>query len=106
FADWVQAEDFGVIGTNAATNTATINQAVGVVASRNGGTVLLPSGPILISQLTLPDGVLLKGRGRGATILMSQVNGACITIGGDRAGLAELTLDGINLTPGSIGVLS
>lgn len=104
FADWVQAEDFGEIGTSAGTNTTTINQAIGLVAARNGGTVLLPPGAILISQLTLPDGVLLRGRGRGVTILMSQVNGACITLGGDRAGLADLTLDGINLTPQSIGV--
>lgn len=104
FGDVVWAEDFGAIGTSAATNTATLNQAIGLVASRNGGTVMLPAGSILISALTLPDGVLLRGRGRGVTIIMSQVNGNCITLGGDRAGLAELTLDGINLTPSSVGV--
>jgi len=103
-ADVVWAEDFGEIGTSAATNTATLNQAIGLVASRNGGTVMLPAGSILISTLTLPDGVLLRGRGRGVTIVMSQVNGNCITLGGDRAGLAEMTLDGINLTPSSVGV--
>jgi hypothetical protein len=104
FGDIVWMEDFGDLSTSAATNTATLNQAIGVAAARNGGTIMLPPGNILISALTLPDGVLLRGRGRGVTTIMSQVNGNVITLGGDRAGLAELTLDGINLTPGSVGV--
>ena len=105
-ADFVNVEDFGEIGTSGATNTATLNAAIGAVAAKGGGEVRLPQGVILVTQITLPDGVLLRGRGRGATILQSQTGNQTILLGGDRAGLADLTLDGINLIPGSIGILT
>lgn len=105
-ADVVNVEDFGVIGTSAATNTIALNAAIGTVAARGGGDVVLPSGNIPFTTLNLPTGVRLVGQGRGVTILESTTNQRVIELGGDRAGFASLTLDGINLVPGSVGVFS
>lgn len=85
--------------------TATIALAVGAAASLGGGDVLLPFGTFPILNLTLPVGVVLRGKGESATILQStQTVTPSITIGGDGAGLASLTLDGVSVLPQSIGV--
>lgn len=103
-ADVVNVQDFGVISASAATNTVALNAAIGVVAARGGGEVVLPAGSIPFTTLNLPAGVYLRGQARGVTILESTTNGKVIEFGGDRAGLGRLTLDGINLVPGSVGV--
>lgn len=100
----VYAHNYGDITTDPTTNTATINAAIGVVAARGGGDVWLQPGVIQFSQLTLPIGVRLVGYGRGVTTLQSQANGNVITLADTRAGLANLTLDGVNLVAGSVGV--
>jgi hypothetical protein len=105
-ANVVNVEDYGVIGTSAATNTVALNAAIGVVAARNGGAVILPEGSIPFTTLTLPAGVILVGQGRGVTMLESTTNDRVIVLGGDRAGLATLTLDGINLIPASVGIFA
>lgn len=105
-ADLLQAENFGAIGQDesAATNTATLNAAISAAAALGGAEVYLPEGSIPFTQLSLPTGVLLRGRGRGVTTLQSQTADKVITCAGDRAGLAFLTLDGINVQVGSIGL--
>lgn len=106
FARVVYAHDYGEITTDPSTNTATINAAIGVVAARGGGDVVLQPGVIQFTQLTLPLAVRLVGYGRGVTTLQSQANGNVITLADSRAGLASLTLDGVNLVAGSVGVYS
>ena len=107
FARVVHAEDYGALdATDTATNTTTLTVAIGAVASNSGGCVLLPAGTFPFTQLTLPEGVVLCGAGRGATTLQSQTGANVVTIGGDRAGFSDLTLDGVNLTALSVGVYS
>jgi hypothetical protein len=102
----IWAADYGVLGTSAATNTATISAALGVAAAQGGGEVWLPAGEIVFNQLNIPQNVLLVGQGRGATTLQSQVGDKTVTLTGDRSGFRHLTLDGVNLGAGSIGVFS
>lgn len=103
-ADFIFAADYGQLGGSAAGNTATITAAVGAAAAAGGGIVRLPPGNIVINTMTLPTGVILMGEGRGVTVLQSQAAADVLTLGGDRCGLAALSLDGINLVPGSVGV--
>lgn len=106
----VYATDFGALetsgGSAAATNTATLTAAIGAVSGAGGGAVFIPAGTYLINQLEIPAGVVLTGQGRGVTILQSQVAGNIATLSGDRAGIARLTLDGVNLVAGSVGVFA
>jgi len=106
--DLIFAEAFGSLAENngAEANTAVLNAAIGAAAAQGGGDVILPAGRIIFTNATLPQGVVLRGQGRGATTMTSTFGGAAITLGGDGAGLAGLTLDGITLAPRSIGVSS
>lgn len=106
FADFIQVEDYGELGTSATTNTTTISAAIGKAASDGGGLVLLPPGEITFNQLTLPTGVVLRGAGKEVTTLISQFQGKVITLNGDRSGLQALTLDGVDKQTGSIGIYS
>lgn len=103
-ADFIFANDYGALDGSAAGNTSTITAAVGAAAAGGGGIVRLPPGNIVINTMTLPSGVVLMGEGRGITVLQSQAAADVVTFGGDRCGLAALTLDGINLVPGSTGI--
>lgn len=87
---------------SAATNTATLNTAMGQVSS--GGTVILPDGIININHIDIPAGVVIEGQGKETTIIQSIIGDKTCTIVGDRAGLRNLTLDGSVLTTGSMGV--
>lgn len=98
------AEDFGVIGASSATNTTTINAALGAAAAQGGGEVVLPAGTIPITTLSLAAGVVLRGQGRLATIVTSSQASNVVTIGGAQAGLRDLTLDGLTLPASSVGV--
>jgi len=106
--DLIFAEAFGSLAdiNGAQANAAVLNAAIGAAAAQGGGDVILPAGRIIFTNVTLPQGVVLRGQGRGATTLTSTFGGAAVTLGGDGAGLALLTLDGINLATGSIGVSS
>lgn len=107
-ADWldddINASGYGALGTSATVNTATLTAAIAAASGQSGGVVLVPRGNFIITSLTLPAGVVLRGRGRGVTTLRSTEADAVVTLEGDRAGLSNLTLDGVNSVAGSIGV--
>ncbi|MRR49377.1 MAG: hypothetical protein EG825_00440 [Rhodocyclaceae bacterium] len=106
FGDDVVAEDFGTFGASASTNNSILSTAISAAASNGGGEVILPDGTITYTNFTLPAGVVLKGKGIGVTILQSQTADDTVTISGDGAGFRMLTLDGVNLQAGSVGVFS
>jgi hypothetical protein len=101
----VRVDNFGALGASPTANKAILDAAIGAAAAQGGGRVLLPFGNWEFTQISLPQDVVLVGHGRGATILRSQQTTAVVTIAGDGAGLMGLTLDGLNLNAGSIGVL-
>lgn len=102
----VFAADFGTLATAYGTNavTASITRAIAAAAAQGGGEVLLPAGDVRISAATLPENVVLRGQGTGVTTIVADSARAIITLAGDGAGLRDLTLDGVNLNTGSIGV--
>ena len=87
-----------------ATNTATLTSAIGVAAANGGGEVMLPDGTYAISQINLSAGVRLARQRSGVTILQSQTAAHVATLSGDGAGLTRLTLDGVDLQVGSVGL--
>lgn len=101
------AKDYGSIAdaNGAETNTIALTAAIGAAAAQGGGEVILPAGSISFTQVTLPQGVVLRGQGRGVTTLRSTFGLTAVTLSGDGSGLRTLTLDGINSATGSIGVL-
>uniref|UniRef100_A0A6M3IU31 Uncharacterized protein n=1 Tax=viral metagenome TaxID=1070528 RepID=A0A6M3IU31_9ZZZZ len=108
----VDAVDSGVFlptsnpAASASTNNATLVASIGKAAALGGGIVRTPAGTYSYTLFSIPANVLVQGGGRGVTILQSQTADKTVTFAGDRAGLAELTLDGVNLGAGSIGVFS
>jgi len=106
FSDVIHVDDFGTLGAVAATNNTIIEAAIGVASGRVGSAVWFPSGTFPFTDLNLPAGVVLRGNGRGATILECQTADDCITIGGDGAGLSRITIDGVNLVADSRGVFA
>ena len=108
--DWLDREVyaglFGTLDENAGSGacTATLIAAIGAAAAQGGGVVTLPAGTIPITALVLPEGVILTGKGPAATTLLSLEAQPVITLAGDGSGLAELTLDGVNVNGGSVGV--
>lgn len=106
FDDVIHALDYGELGAVAATNDATLTAAIGAAASNGGGIVLIPEGTYEFNDLTLSAGVVLRGEGREVTTLQCQTGGDCITINGDRAGLQDLTFDGVSNVASSVGIFS
>jgi hypothetical protein len=106
FGKRIDAIDYGEINASPTTNTTTLTAAIGAAGAQNGGYVMLPPGTIEITQISLPAGVILCGHGIGATVLVSAVAAAVVTLTGDRAGIEDLTLDGVNVVPNSVGLLS
>lgn len=105
FDDVIHVEDFGVLSTSDSTsNSSVITRALGAAAGQGGGTVLMPAGTWPITTLTLAADVVLQGEDRDSTVLRSQEGSIVCTISGDRAGLRDITLDGVNLTASSIGI--
>lgn len=105
--DTIHVMDFGnflEVDGSTSENTETLVAAIGVASAANGGRVILPAGTYDISTFNLPANVILCGQGRNATILQSEEADYVCTVTGDKAGLADLTLDGINLNPDSVGV--
>lgn len=88
---------------SASTNNATLAAAISVAASMGGGQVLVPAGTYLVTTLTIPANVVLKGKGDGVTVLQSVEGEEVLTVGGDRGGLEDITIDGVSNQPGSVG---
>jgi hypothetical protein len=101
FGEW---KAVGTPGASGSTNNATLGDAVGAAAGVGGGFVETPAGTYAFTDVSLPAGVILRGAGEDATILQSETADAVVTIVGTRAGLADLTLDGVLLNANSIGV--
>ena len=87
-----------------ATNNATLEAAIGAAAANGGGYVELPAGTFAVTTFTLSAGVMLRGRGRTVTFLQSQSGANVATLNGDDCGFVDLTLDGVSLVSGSVGV--
>ncbi|MEY4300597.1 MAG: Pectate lyase superfamily protein [Verrucomicrobiota bacterium] len=102
----VRAESHGRLGGIAVDNDVILAAAIGEAAAAGGGEVWLPAGnfPHTIGQI--PQNVVLRGRGRGVTVLRSNEAQAVWTIAGNSAGFRDLTLDGVNLIANSIGIYS
>lgn len=102
----VHARAFGPLTEDgaAADNTTTIAAAIGNVATRGGGFVLLPPGGFSITTLAVPEGVILQGHAHGATQILSQTGAAVVTIEGNDAGLRDIRLNGVASVSGSVGV--
>lgn len=105
----VYAMDFGTLsssGGSAASNTITLAAAIGAAAANGGGEVVIPPGTYPFNQITLSAGIVLRGYGRGVSIIQSQVQGIAVTVSGDRAGLRMITLDGVSNQTNSVGFYS
>lgn len=100
YGEFKSVADSGV----ASTNNATLLLAIAAVAANSGGIVLLPAGTFAFTAVTLSVGVKLRGHGRGVTILQSQTAGEVLAISGDKAGLIDMDLDGVDLQAGSVGI--
>ena len=100
----VYATDFGVLGNDAAVNTATITACIGEAANRGGGFAVLPAGTIIFNTISIPTSVILKGQGEGVTVLQSQVGDRVVSVTGNSAGMESLTLDGVAVIPQSTGL--
>lgn len=96
----------GDVGASASTNNATLVAAIAAAAAAGGGFVEVPAGTYLVTAFTVPQGVVLRGQGRGITILQSTTAGTVVTIGGTYAGFTRITLDGVSQVALSIGVLA
>lgn len=102
--DYGAFDAIGVTGASAATNSASLQAAIGAAGGAGGGYVEIPEGFYDITPLTIPEGVVLRGRGRKATTLQCTRAEEVFTIGGARAGFARITLDGISQVANSVGV--
>ena len=94
----------GAPGASASNNTATLNLAIADAAARGGAFVVVPAGAYQITSVILAAKCVLVGQGRDSTSLQSLVAGAVVTIGGTRAGLAHLNLNGVSQVNNSIGL--
>lgn len=103
-AEEIYAESYGVMNAVAATVNATLTAAIGAAAGAGGGVVITPAGTYPFTALSIPSNVVVAARGRGVTILQCQTAGNCVTFTGDRAGLRNITLDGVNLQASSVGL--
>jgi hypothetical protein len=102
--DFGEFKAVGVTGASAATNNASLASAIGVVGAMGGGYVEVPAGTYQFTNLTIPQGVVVRGAGRVATTLQSTQANNVITIGGVRCGFTRLTLDGVSKVATSVGV--
>lgn len=91
----------GEVGS-AATNTATLESAIGALGT--SGKVILPAGLYRTNSFSVPAGVILEGQGEDATSIQIINDEIGVTLTGDKSGFANMTLDGNNLTAGSTGV--
>ncbi|MCC6775629.1 MAG: hypothetical protein IT537_03175 [Hyphomicrobiales bacterium] len=102
--DYGEWKAVGEVGASASTNNSTLVAAIGAASAAGGGYVELPGGTYQVTTYTLSAGVVLRGQGRGATVLQSTVAGTFATIGSTKAGFTRLTLDGVTLVGLSVGI--
>jgi hypothetical protein len=91
---------------SASDNAATLTAAIGVASTDGGGFVEIPGGTYLVTTITLPANVILRGHGRGVTTLQSTSGSTVFTISGNAAGFHYMTLDGVSQVASSIGIVS
>ncbi len=105
FAFNVIAEFYGVFGGSASANDAILDAAIGQAAAL-GVDVLLPANKTIpTNPISLPANVRLRGRGRDSTIIqINQASSNAVNFTGDRAGLVDLTLDGVGKQSLSVGL--
>ena len=104
FAFNVIAEFYGSFGSSASANDVIMDAAISKAAAL-GVDVFLPAKTIPTNPISLPANVELVGRGLTATVLqINEANSNAVNVSGDRAGLRDLTLDGVGTQTGSIGV--
>lgn len=103
-SEQIFVRNYGALGAVPVTNTATIAAALGAASIRGGSVVRLPAGTYAVNSLSIPSNVILAGEGRSGTILTCAATGNAITIAGDDAGLMDITIDGISVVSGSVGV--
>ena len=65
----VDVKKFGAKGDGVTDDTLSINNTINYVVSMGGGTVLIPTGTYLCSNIILKSNVILKGSGTGSTVL-------------------------------------
>lgn len=106
FADVIRLVDYGEVVDNTDTNTTNLNSAISAASAQGGGVVYLPAGTIAINSINLPAKVILKGEGKSVTVIESIVGDEVITLTGDACGLMDLTIDGVDLVTGSVGIYS
>ncbi len=94
----------GQPGASSATNNATLVIAIGTAGAQGGGEVRLPPGVYDFIDITIPDGVVVTAPAEAATFLQSTYAGPVVTIGGPRAGLKYVTIDGVSQQVNSVGV--
>jgi hypothetical protein len=64
----------------------------------------VPDGIYDVTPISIPLGVILRGRGVDATTLQCTQGGKIITLAGARSGLSRITIDGVTKVALSIGV--
>ncbi len=104
--DYGEFLETGETGASSATNTTTLVTAVGATAALGGGVTLIPAGTYDFIDFVIPEGVVVKGLGEGATFLQSTAAGPIVSLAGGRCGMAHLTLDGVSLEANSVGVFA
>ena len=106
FAEIVRPQDYGTFTQSVAASTATtsLQAAISAASGLGGGTVKIPAGTYTVNKLTLPGAVRLEGEGRGVTVLQCTVGDNVVTVTGDKASIADLTLDGVSLVASSVGL--
>lgn len=103
FGDVIHLKNYGPITDSPVTNTTTINNAIAQAASRGGGFIMCPAGVINVNSINLPSYVFLVGQGKNVTFIQSKLGGKVIQAS-SYSGLMNLTVDGVTLTPGSVGL--
>lgn len=103
--DTISALNFGPLAFGSPSNNTTVlTKAIAAAAADGGGVVVVPKGIFDLTTLSLPQGVRLRGAGRGTTELRSTQGQAVVTIAGANAGLEDLTLNGVNAVTNSVGI--
>lgn len=105
----INARDFGAVGDGVTDDSSALNDALGVLADKGGGTLFLPPGytyKINTTLTILSNGVTIKGGGF-ATILKPASGVTAITIGDDSAEyvgwvVADLKVDGSSGNTGGV----
>lgn len=98
--------EVGIPTASASANHGALINAIGKAASQGGGIVECPDGVYDIMPYSVPDTVIVEGKGRGATIFQCTQGSVVVTLDGPRAGLRRVTLDGLAKATNSVGVFS